>query len=663
MTMICGCPRCSTELALPDDAPDEATLECPVCGGKFARDAAAVRRAPLARIVSRPAPVETEPATQSAGDSLLSADPLESLSARLRSLTSAPAVLGDSPNRDFSQWLEDVDPATCDAPAADNETETGKPSINPLTDEASPFIAAEFESADAADSADPVKGRTNAGAAAGEEDPDQTDAQREAAEEIDSLLAELRSKSSANGRAALDLGARGSQPAEETPCEPLATAARDDVGDSLRDFARQSASSEAAPEPESIPAVSEALGAFRLNADASEIEELLADEAPAELNLSAALAARPAEAADAVTLSKPIAVGRPRRRVRGSWVRTLVGVVLFGAVGTLAGGYLMLWIGGRQADLLQLATVLPESMLPPAMRSAAGPEIASEKLLAVGGNDFGAEEPAIESEPPVVAAPLAELRPDAAVEAATASLAVESTSPLAAESAGGLAETPTTIGSHAEPIPELEDLAATALDASRCELAELAAAVATAERALPDFLAGDLSNTEAAGRTGRAYVALAQLAERATLAATSDDPNAAVTQRMLAKELFRRAGSEAERAGVIAQVAGQWLAYDKRSTAGVVVRGRVRDLHARGPWTEYELVMGDGDQAQIAAVLGENGRGGLGDEGVAAGLIVPQPTQRLVGYAGGAEVLVVAPCVFSLDEPRPIPRPGALLLR
>lgn len=688
MTMIAGCPRCSTELLLPDATESESSLECPVCGAKFARTAAVTRRLPQARVVADPlgdADPAVAPSTGSAGEPAGKyagdeADQLESLSARLRSLQ-APASLhlGEEHGSSMERLLGG-------RPAAPTEA---VPDLEPAPDET-----------------DSQPLRTYAEAARDDDAAADVSA-GEISAEIDSMLkaAADEAEASAPTPEAPAMAESPVQFADESPTERTESAPVPPESTEFLRAADESAEPPAddtlAPEPETMQADDETrlqqlIQQFMVEppADAATADEATpaasvasGDDATSDTETAPEPFALPDFADDAAPAARsaanspppaaelasaPALETRPRpRRRRGRPVRMAAGIVGFGAAGVLAGGYALLWLAGPRGDVLHLASVLPEAMLPAGMRSEAtlADHSAADQPAAdlAPTNDSGGLAGAladrfddndvdriVEAEPPAVdealddAAPLATAdapsydtpRPDAAVEPASASVPVA----------------PPAATDHVATV-------AASLGIVRPDLEQLTAAISQGETAAAEFAAGNLADRQSVARMGRAYMDLAQMVQAVTLAAAQSDANTAVTQKLLGRELFHAVARPDSLAPTLNQIAGRWLEYADRGNQGVILRGRVRDMTAVGKQTMYELEFSAGEEVRRVAVLSDETNYPL-DAGIAvAGVIVP-PQASLEGLPAEGELpVVLAGMTLQVEDPAPTAVTRGLLSR
>lgn len=655
MNMIAGCPRCSTELSLPAETAAEASLECPVCGAKFMRTDASARRLPQARVVAAPAresePVRAAPQSFAASDN--DVDPLANLSARLRSLQgSTAATLGEGHRSSMSRLLGDdgdqAEPTATEADAGDADEE-------PVSE------------ADSTDHADDISAEIDALLKAAAEDAsqstpaeDKSPADRPRTQQVepgaesplDAVEATGPTHRTDDARAASEqstpIGKADEPPANRSNAHATANeaaAATDDEDDRLQQLVSQFMV-KPAPEPASTAGGTMAGRAPSPPLPAAgTMEFALPDFGAVDTDDRQDEAA--GNGAAGVTIAS---ASSPRRVRRRNPVRLLAGVAAFGAAGLLAGGYALLWIAGPQGDVLHLASVLPEGMLPETMRSPSGVEApTSESLsspdgaagaLAANLQDAGAAEPPLADESPSArdAAPLPTPRRDGAVAPAAATQAAA---------------------------PQNFDMAAAVaanLGIARPNASEVTAAVEDAEAALPAFINGNLADKPAIARTGQAYMSLTRMIQQITLASADADANLMATQSILAKDAVLQATSAAERPDVLDQVASQWLNYPNRSNQGLILRGVVRDMEAVGEQTLYRLEAGQGEGVEPVMVLSPSAQLPLGAVVAVAGVIVPPGVEEAADVHSGDAPLVFARFSLLLESPTP-PLPAAIHFR
>ncbi|HEX6961861.1 MAG TPA: hypothetical protein VF175_08350 [Lacipirellula sp.] len=339
----------------------------------------------------------------------------------------------------------------------------------------------------------------------------------------------------------------------------------------------------------------------------------------------------------------------PRRKRRRSGVRTMVGIVVGGAGGTLLAAYIVLWLTGGQQDVLGVAKYLPASILPASAAQVADDDSALR----------GADPPTSPAESDEQASSLAvvqdpSLKFDPAVAPATAEQPIADTDED--NSLGNvLPQTPATPPTEAEPqlekktwptTPIVGDLRGVKLY-SVDELAELIPAADAAHR---EFLAGDLAREESWSTMGPAYMTIASLAERYTLVDPAAQGPELVTKQIAAKDIFRGLVGKPERRADLATVAARWLQHAKRLNQGVVLVGRVADLSPQGKWTQYAINVPLGDSFVTAHVLMDRIEFSAGEEVAVVGVILNQPADQLAGYEGGAEQVIVAGYSFAPEE-------------
>ena len=100
----------------------------------------------------------------------------------------------------------------------------------------------------------------------------------------------------------------------------------------------------------------------------------------------------------------------------------------------------------------------------------------------------------------------------------------------------------------------------------------------------------------------------------------------------------------------LAMIAGRWLQHARRPNQGVVVLGKVIDLHAQGPWTEYTIETPLGDSSAVSKVLMEGVPFKSGSDVAVVGTIVADPRQAIDGYAGEAQQVIVSGFAFVPED-------------
>ena len=614
MASIAVCPHCTSHLELPEEAYATAQLQCPLCDGEFELAAASARELPQALLL---APTVTTP------------EELAEIAAH--EVPAAEAAVEVTPADRLSQLL--------------HSTSQWRPSVN-------------FPPAPAAND----MSRETLQVESSVDDIAVPDAPASNASRLDQLLSDLM-------KSPPQLGTPLRTAAEVT--EPIEIAAN---------------------EPSTPPSVEDDKVIASFDSDeyeiANEVEEIQHEE---EIEYEDATNFEPDEADEelepaylaAASLDhteSPIAF-QPRnvlRRRPPSAIRSLVGIVGGGALGILLGGYGLLWLRGPEGDVMGLAQWLPASWLPPSARtlddgSSAQLVAAPRDVEKLGDDAESVEQPETASDQMAAdeeprgwqakdSAPEASARLDSAVTPATAVEAVKSASPPQESSTVASAPDATVEPndaaaptSPAEPasaptVWPSTQIVADLRDVKLYSLSELDEALTAAESAQQRFLAGDLSRRESVAGMGQAYIELCALAERFTLVDPATYGNQLVTKQMTAKTVFRATVGEPARRNDLAIIAGRWLQHDRRQNQGAVLMGKVRDIHARGRWTEHILDVGAGEAGVQAAVLMEEIRFTIGAEAAVAGVIIAEPQKHIAGYDGDAAQVIVAGFNFAPEE-------------
>jgi hypothetical protein len=356
-------------------------------------------------------------------------------------------------------------------------------------------------------------------------------------------------------------------------------------------------------------------------------------------------------------------------------LRTLVGVVGGGAIGILGGAYALLWLRGPAVDVLHMANWLPPAMLPPTMQPLLDEGSQENNQVAVEAStnttptddDSGSivspetttlefaespDEPTDEQDAAAGDAELAAapdktrtLHQDAAVMPAAATEPAEETSatPTVADA---VAETEVDAPKHWPTTPIVGKLR----NAPRYTVADLDALLIDADAAHRRFLAGDLSRKDDVAAMGQAYIELCKLAERFTLTDPAEFGNELITKQMNAKNIFRGTVGLPARRNDLAMIAGRWLQHNRRPNQGVILLGKVADLRAQGPWTEYTIETPLGDSTAVSKVLMDGVPFASGAEVAVVGTVIADPRQAIAGYEGDAPQVIIAGFAFVPEE-------------
>ncbi|MGI9427827.1 MAG: hypothetical protein ACR2NM_04170, partial [Bythopirellula sp.] len=219
----------------------------------------------------------------------------------------------------------------------------------------------------------------------------------------------------------------------------------------------------------------------------------------------------------------------PTLRAPRSRFPTIAAFVVGPVVGGILGLYGLLWLQGKQADYLGLASVLPASLLP----SDGDEQIAESQPATADSPDALAK----------AASPNSAVKRDAAVQPAAA---------------------------H-QPVPS--GSASVRIDAQ--EFSEL---VDAAESAAGEFVEGELSTAAAIKRKGQAYMALCRLAEHFDFAKQLGLAPSIHAKAKQAARLFGQVTFQAQVRRDLAHIAGRWWGYDQRPSQGIFLAGVVQEV-------------------------------------------------------------------------------------
>jgi hypothetical protein len=666
MASITLCPRCSSHLELPIGVAPTSLIECPICEAEFLLASVAPRAIPRARVVEQQVgrevkevePVADEPSLP------LYASPTFGVVVDEEAESSEPATTDNLSRllRSSGEWQlpgVHVPAEDQEETAAVEEDEESSTSLdlnaadervipNDHAASATPF-GVTFDAAYR--DADPELAS---------ESPAQSDDLKLGSSRLDQLLSDLM-KSPVAPTSSPTIEVSSSSPAPKLPrfaeFEP-----HDEGAEEEPTHAELSEAGQDFDEVEVLDAPEDRWRRLRESAaqeeQLSEVAEEFADE----------------EASDDDEQPLLQLETTPRRKRRPAGLRTLVGVVGGGAIGILGGAYALLWLRGSDGDVLHMANLLPPAMLPPSMQplldersqennqvaveasantpptddsgSIASPETTTLEF-AESPDEPTAEQGAAAGEAELAAAPdeTRALHQDAAVMPAAATEPAEDTSatPTVADA---VVETEADAPKHWPTTPIVGQLR----NAPRYTVADLDALLIDADAAHRRFLAGDLSRKDDVAAMGQAYIELCKLAERFTLTDPAEFGNELITKQMNAKNIFRGTVGLPARRNDLAMIAGRWLQHSRRPNQGVVLLGKVTDLRAQGPWTEYTIETPLGDSTAVSKVLMDGVPFASGAEVAVVGTVIADPRQTITGYEGEAPQVIVSGFAFVPEE-------------
>lgn len=640
MASITLCPRCSSHLELPSGLALTSLVECPICEAEFLLASVAPRAIPKVRLVEHDATPEnktTETPSAPLGITVddadvASAEPAPSVDDRLsrlmRSASSWQLPGVQQPGENEAPGLdEDNQPSMLDSPTLDleisdermipNDHAAGAKTFGATLDAA--YLDADPETADKPSSA--------------------ADELQLAGSRLDQLLSDLMKPQTV---AAATPTAEPTIARTESPAPPTFTEFVDEND---------------AAEDETIPFEPQRRREWddEAAAEGEEAEETVAyaDEEATEEDEFAALDLQAA----------------PRRQRRSSGVRSLVGIVGGGVIGIVGGAYILLWLK-PELDLLNMAQWLPPAILPSATQASPESNLAGQGALPppapVGqlGSESGSTEPAPPTTSTIaIAEPSAESPEQPAEHESTVADENEFAATPPAERGGIRRDSAVTTASAVEPLgsdavqPASEPIhwpttpIVGQLRAPKFySVAELDATLPGADAAHRRFLAGDLARKEDVAAMGQAYIELCKLAEQFTLTNPAEYGNELITKQMNAKNIFRGSVGDPARRNDLAMIAGRWLQHARRPNQGVVVLGKVTDLQAQGPWTEYTIETPLGDSSAVSKALMEGVPFKSGSDVAVVGAIVADPRQAIDGYAGEAQQVIVSGFAFVPED-------------
>jgi len=309
------------------------------------------------------------------------------------------------------------------------------------------------------------------------------------------------------------------------------------------------------------------------------------------------LAATELAQAEAAELTIGLNTLHPRRPRRFSPLKFAALLLGPGLMGIFLGLYALLWIKGPSGDLLHLAKVLPEAMLP---WTATSPKIENTKETPppVDVQDLLVQEKLAE-EPRRV-----ETLHDEAVQMATAE----------------------------EPMPQV-------LETLPDPFGEL---LAVARVAKVDLIGGDLSSNEAVSQKGKAYMAFCLLAQNFEAIHLPDLDAPSQAKIASAKELFVSLATNSLALGDVASIASRWWGYESRPNQGIFFAGQIQNTQTLGAQTLCYVALDEPATATVIPVLLGQPPSLDGDRITVVGRIVAEPRNSLQGFTVDVPQVVVA---------------------
>ena len=363
---------------------------------------------------------------------------------------------------------------------------------------------------------------------------------------------------------------------------------------------------------------------------------------------------------------------RPKSRSQASAFGLLgqfAGMAFGGVLGLAIGYYVLLWIGGPQADFLELRDKLPSWMAPPD-KGNRDDERRGRRRHGIAERSLGdllheSDEPTSNAVPDQVAT--AEVAP-AASDAVPASF--EQASGLPAQPSAKTETPSSTLQTAIDTPPAMARLesAAAALVGPRgfsaYSMDDLEAALAKAGAALGceqchatgyllrEPLSGPADDRFAApeprrvrcdrcggkpmpGLTSEAFDRLCQLADAVTFARLGADETARERLRQQIQAALLRVGEDRGKTQIVGRLAGSRLENSQRRSNGIILAGTVQELGQAGPLYSIKLVL-FGVPKSVVVLSQQAPEPPLSqhDRVLILGSIVDSPIKNLAGYSG-----------------------------
>lgn len=708
MAHLATCPQCDHEMFVPDGAED-ARVRCPSCQASFAASEAKSRELPTVEVV--------ETSSHDADDIDFAAREIAPISPadELALPTSGIAHEGETHDEleSADEWLpvafdktknthrepaDELELSSSNAEAelsfddlhvmlgdADTSPSTPQPPVAPQSN-----AAAEDDGALDLDFDEPKP------AAAPVETPIETP--EAAAQRIDAWFKSAKTLA--------DVPALGDVPAPEDPHveysaqhppqtpAPISSAAANatvDFGSENLDTLHMNEDfeldSQSADDPQHLPAWD----------NSQHMDELLADlgEKPHdELELAEPVAATGAADAEephaensmakhaaAWTPDEAVSVtpngGKPRRQK--SFVRTFAMTTIGGVMGLALGYYVLLWIGGPQADYLNWSSTLPKAILPSSFGKTSRlmvsgpikPTMPVPSEPAANEPEPNADAVAKTDEEPAKSADEATKPANEGVKTAAATTSTDSapaekqaafTEPAAATNPPEGDRYAVTTNKPAEPAtldtPPAEPMKAAPAAAPEpiritgaptFSAADLTAAIAAGKGAEAGLVTGNLTDNRDVARTkGLSYSILADLAQKTTFVDRAAADAAQLQQE--ADAVYRETLTTPHAREEVAQILPKWMASPNRKHAGVFFAGSVVGHEAKGSVTECNVDLGNGQSLPVimSAATADSLQGSVAPVAV-IGWIVNKPAENVPGYTGTAAQAIYAARVVPLQ--------------
>jgi hypothetical protein len=348
------------------------------------------------------------------------------------------------------------------------------------------------------------------------------------------------------------------------------------------------------------------------------------------------------------------------------FVGQLLGMALGGVLGLALGYYILLWIGGPQADFLQVRAKLPQWMLPTKRPGRQRPEARRRAVQAgapgrslgdlLNDSDEGADESPDGGDPstrpatsakPAASADEGPVHRQVSYDSAPGVGADPIPSPRGEERPHD--EAPAVVGPRGFSVYSADDLAfnlakaGAALGCEHCHSTGYVprpgpAPVQPGQDRSPEprrVRCEHCKGKPAPGLTAEAFDRLCDLADAVTFAQLDLDDAHRDRLRMQVQAALLRVGQDQGKTQIVGRLAGARLENSQRLSNGVILAGTVQDLAAEGPLFRIQLVLfGVPKSVVVYSSQPPQPSLALHDRVLILGSIVDSPRQNLAGYSG-----------------------------
>lgn len=359
----------------------------------------------------------------------------------------------------------------------------------------------------------------------------------------------------------------------------------------------------------------------------------------------------------------------PRARRQASFLGMLgqlLGMVVGGVLGLAIGYYVLVWIGGAQADFLELRGKLPRWLVPPARRhdvpvgptpmveSADAKDQVNDTFAGLLGRSETPPAVAVSREP--VPADGATLRPDRFPAKPEPSDAAPDHAEQALADRFGAVPKPLPEGYRGprgfklRTAAELEMAIQETDFALRCPHCQMPGAVrlvafdsaadASAREDLSrpcDYCRGKpVLNLNTAG-----FEQLCDLAEAVTYVQFDGDDASRQPLRGAAESILLAIGGQRDKSEIVGRLAGARLDDGGRQSNGIVLAGTVQSARVEGEFYALQIMLlGCGKSVTIVSRQAPEPPLDRRDHVVVLGSIVDSPSENLLGYSGEAAQVI-----------------------